>query len=68
MTCGVLSIVAEERGSGNVSGEGGFGPWAGFGHGLKTAPGAFSPFSYFFLFFFYFLLIFGLKTFTKPLF
>jgi hypothetical protein len=63
--------MAEERGAGNVSGEGGFGPWAGFDRGLKTAPGAFSPFSYFFLsfsFLFYFLLIFGLKTFTKPLF
>jgi hypothetical protein len=46
MTGGVLSLVGEERGAGNVSGEEGFGPWA------KNCPrGLFSLFLFLSLFF-----------------
>jgi hypothetical protein len=55
MIGGVLLLVAEERGAGNVSREGGFGPWAGFQPRAKNCPrGLFSLFLFLSLFFFVF--------------
>jgi hypothetical protein len=62
--------MSAQRRGGEDTGSGwrGVGPWAGIGRGLKSAPGAFSSFPPLSLFSFSgFLLIFGLKTFTKPL-
>jgi hypothetical protein len=45
MTGGTSLSAAEGGGAGNVSGEGGFGPWAGSGFGPKGYPAALFFFS-----------------------
>jgi hypothetical protein len=59
MTSGSLLSAARERGSGNDSGEGELGSWAGSGFGPNRFPPAF--FSFFLFFFFCFSFEIGLK-------